>query len=290
MKKINPPNVDDRKIIRNIASNSRLHLTTYPHLQHHLNLIIQSYDEYDQNNGNPWLLDQPNITEELKRGLKKHYSSPPEGLNYLESLRKSSPQVCPMCGGFHPTTLDHYLPKTNYPAWAIYSKNLIPACNCNIVRGEVVKSDMNPLGRILHPYFDDCLNDRIITTDITYCQNFKWLKARVISVNPNHPDVDAIIFHINNIIIKNGIENWLNGQLTKLKESPSSVIPHLPRRKATTIEGLLESIQDCIQSYDDLTETPNNWNSILLDGLLRANGIHEWLITRHNDMVLKRNQ
>ena len=41
-------------------------------------------------------------------------------------------EKCPFCGIGTVSTLDHYLPKSKYPALAITPKNMIPACrDCN---------------------------------------------------------------------------------------------------------------------------------------------------------------
>jgi hypothetical protein len=289
VKRLQPIQVNDEDIIRALASNQRLHRTSYPHLQHQLNDVLIAYRNYIQNRGNPWTIAMPNISEALKNALCSHYASPPESVDYLSRLRQSSPEVCPMCGGFHPTTLDHYLPKTDYAAWAIFSKNLVPACGCNMARGDVVKPLDRPAVRVLHPYFDDFLRDRILTTEITHSQNFKWIKAKVVCAAPAHPEVESINFHINNVVNKNCFDNWQRGQLTKLIEFPANVIQRLPRRRVVSMHELIESLQDCVDNYDELRGTPNNWDSMLMHGLLNTTSTHQWLLRRHNDAVNDRN-
>lgn len=179
MKRLQPMIINDVDIINQIAENFRLTKTSYPHLRRHLNDFLRAYEEYERNCGNPWLLSEPIIPENLKDALRVHYDSPPDSVNYLGRLRNSSPEVCPMCGGFHPRTLDHYLPKANFATWAIFSKNLVPACGCNMARGDVVKHINDQNIRILHPYYDDVLKQRILTTEISHSNNFKWIKAKV---------------------------------------------------------------------------------------------------------------
>lgn len=62
---------------------------------------------------------------------------------------------CPLCGIGIVSTLDHYLPKSRYPALAVTPKNLIPACrDCNLGEKRTFlprSSEEEPL----HPYFDD---------------------------------------------------------------------------------------------------------------------------------------
>lgn len=285
MKKLPLPQVNDDTVIRELASNQDLNKTTYPHLQNQIVHVIQAYDDYLLHGGDPWAVVQPNITENLKNGLRSHYKSPPSSVEYLSRLRKSSPDVCPMCGGFHPTTLDHYLPKTDYPVWAIFSKNLVPACGCNMARGDVVKSAYRQSVRVLHPYFDDFISDRILTTEITYNPDFKWIKAKVVCAVPNHAEVESINFHIENVINKNGFDNWQRGKLSKLTERPSAVIQKIPLRRHITEQELIVFMDDSIDDYDFECGTPNNWNSMLIHGLRQSPNLHDWLVLRHNEFV-----
>lgn len=73
---------------------------------------------------------------------------------YYEKLRLSSPfRVCPFCLHRPVRTLDHYLPKTNYGAYAVLPANLIPCCrDCNSEKDEF--SPQERASTLLHPYFD----------------------------------------------------------------------------------------------------------------------------------------
>ncbi|MBZ9726351.1 hypothetical protein LB554_20625 [Mesorhizobium sp. CO1-1-11] len=77
---------------------------------------------------------------------------------------------CPLCGQHVVSTLDHYLPKTQFPALAVAPWNLIPACHdCN-----KAKADVRPLtasDETIHPYYDDIEGER-------------WLVAEVVDGTP----------------------------------------------------------------------------------------------------------
>lgn len=62
---------------------------------------------------------------------------------------------CPFCGGIgRPKTLDHYLPKANYPQFSVVPANLIPACrDCNTGKLNMLASIASE--QVLHPYLDD---------------------------------------------------------------------------------------------------------------------------------------
>jgi hypothetical protein len=62
---------------------------------------------------------------------------------------------CPICGDIGVArTLDHYLPKANFPALSVCPYNLIPACrDCNMDKGNPVPK--SAFEQHIHPYFDD---------------------------------------------------------------------------------------------------------------------------------------
>jgi hypothetical protein len=80
---------------------------------------------------------------------------------------------CPFCGGIgHATTLDHYLPKANFPQYSICPGNLVPCCrDCNTSkRASFPKIAAK---QAIHPYHDDAhfFNDR-------------WVIGKVLNTNP----------------------------------------------------------------------------------------------------------
>ena len=78
------------------------------------------------------------------------------GRRYYDKLM-AAPALgrCPLCDVGTVSTLDHYLPKKQFPAFAVTPANLVPSCrDCNLgqKRTEAPKSaETAPL----HPYFDD---------------------------------------------------------------------------------------------------------------------------------------
>ena len=77
---------------------------------------------------------------------------------------------CPLCGQRIVTTLDHHLPKAEYPALAVCPYNLVPSCfDCNF--GKLTSIPQTSEQETLHPYYDDV-------------EGYVWLKCRVIEVSP----------------------------------------------------------------------------------------------------------
>ncbi len=90
-----------------------------------------------------------------------------------EAIKVTANGKCPLCGGVgHVRTLDHYLPKANFPLYSIMPTNLVPCCrDCN---SEKLNAFAEVRGdQTLHPYFD---HDRFFVD--------KWIYARVIRTSP----------------------------------------------------------------------------------------------------------
>lgn len=61
---------------------------------------------------------------------------------------------CPFCGGLgHVGSLDHYLPKANFPAYSVHPSNLVPCCrDCNTGKNSSFGQFAHQ--QTLHPYLD----------------------------------------------------------------------------------------------------------------------------------------
>jgi len=123
-------------------------------------------------------LDQIVVGDLKKSELRKVYSQymVPEsskGWHIYDSIKVQANDKCPFCGGIgQPNTLDHYLPKANYPVFSVHPANLIPSCrDCNTGKNNDIALEAGQ--QILHPYFDD-----------DYYFNEKWVYANIIGVEP----------------------------------------------------------------------------------------------------------
>jgi hypothetical protein len=94
------------------------------------------------------------------------------GRAYYDKLKSSCIAPCPLCGFGPIDTLDHYLPKANYPIYSVLPINLVPSCfQCNKGKGSG-KLNM-PEDQALHPYFDD---EKFFSE--------QWISARVHHTSP----------------------------------------------------------------------------------------------------------
>lgn len=126
-------------------------------------------------NGNPGALIGGVLTKQNMMDLYSTYMVGADGPSrkIYDELLVGSGGICPFCGGLgHVHTLDHYLPKANYPAYSVLPSNLIPSCrDCNTGKGTHFAQQMDE--QTLHPYLDD----------IKYFQQ-RWVSA---IVSPSDP-------------------------------------------------------------------------------------------------------
>ncbi|MDB4353972.1 hypothetical protein N9Z02_01575 [Akkermansiaceae bacterium] len=72
---------------------------------------------------------------------------------YEEIKAGAAPDKCPYCGSGTVDTLDHYLPQSAYPAFAVTPINLVPSCGrCNLKKNDTEVT--LPEKQVFHPYFD----------------------------------------------------------------------------------------------------------------------------------------
>lgn len=93
------------------------------------------------------------------------------GRDVYDDIFASSPHGrCPLCAHRAVATLDHHLPKAEYPALAVAPLNLVPACtDCNKAKLNAVPQTAEEVS--LHPYYDDL-------------GSAQWLFARVVQTRP----------------------------------------------------------------------------------------------------------
>ena len=84
---------------------------------------------------------------------------------------------CPFCDHRNISTVDHILPKTRYPIFAVTPVNLVGCCaDCNKVKRDVIPTSAFDI--VLHPYFDEVTDQQ-------------WLVANVVERTPV-----ALTFHV----------------------------------------------------------------------------------------------
>jgi hypothetical protein len=263
--KINPPYVDDLGELQKLANNKKV--GSYPDLMHHYIEFKNQYQAYTDKGGDPWQVTSLTLDVAFKDALKVHYDNPPDNsLEFIDDFRRDlSPTICPMCGGFGNGTLDHYLPQANYPEFKFLSKNLVPACNCNSLRSTKVQGVVSP-ARAIHPFYDNFLDDRLY--QVVFTGSYEAPTITIDVVNPNHPNIDILKFHLDEVILNVATQGWLEKFWADLTRRPHDILDIvLP---VNHLDGIIlfGSIERLRNAKDKEHGTPNNWHSMFYTGLL----------------------
>ncbi|MDX0833809.1 HNH endonuclease [Sinorhizobium medicae] len=105
--------------------------------------------------GNPHVIIRGTLTKgSLVDLYRKYLVGGSEAREVYDALLVSSDGKCPFCGGIGQVhTLDHYLPKSNFPVYSVLPDNLVPCCrDCN--SGKMISFATTQGEQSLHPYLD----------------------------------------------------------------------------------------------------------------------------------------
>lgn len=88
---------------------------------------------------------------------------------YYDEIRNSTGGRCAICNIGAASTLDHYLPKSEFPLLCVLPVNLVPECNdCNTNKRSYFFRQNNMM--LLHPYFDDFAQKKWLDVKIVFSE------------------------------------------------------------------------------------------------------------------------
>lgn len=113
-------------------------------------ILKELYEQYDAQNGSVTNGQHGNVPANKAEAIKGQYEKTYKGeIHYYmrDSLMKNVHR-CPYCSINQPETLDHYMPKSDYPALAMFRLNLVPMCpECNQKKKDYPYTDF------IHSYY-----------------------------------------------------------------------------------------------------------------------------------------
>jgi len=165
----------------------------------------------------------------------------------MEKLVKNRCPICDCSFGYSQVTLDHILPKSKFPIYAITPINLVPTChNCNIRKGTKVPS------KVLHPYFHKFETFEYLSIEIEVNENDPC--KSIIEVNlsevakENKEDFEDIIENINTYKLRQKYTDLSNIVFLKLMDEYQQVIAIM--EDVYSINGLKKSFK-CLDNFMD---------------------------------------
>ncbi|MFY7865525.1 HNH endonuclease [Roseateles sp.] len=211
--------------------------------------------------GDPWTVEADPAFVPHKDDLTSLYERPPAALKpHLESLRVGLTGSCPMCGRDALGTLDHYLPKADYPEFAFFSRNLVPACDrCNRARGNNVKGHMDGV-RALHPYFDRFALRRVLS--VVLRPDWRAPEIAPIPFDVEGHEREIVQWQVDFVLLPSGFEEYAAPIWAKLVANPLTLLGSDP--SPISIVNKLQYLED-VEAING--ESPNAWRSIIYHGV-----------------------
>lgn len=122
-------------------------------------------------------LTKGELVNAYNKGVVKSKGRPQE---IYDELKLAAHEECPYCGGIGMIgALDHFLPKSRFPAYTVLPLNMIPACtDCNSRMGSNFPTIQNL--QPMHPYLDEA-----------HFFDEKWTTASVRNLDPIVVDFDV---------------------------------------------------------------------------------------------------
>jgi hypothetical protein len=283
MKYLAPKAVDDHAVLAALSANPRL--PGRAHIAAVSTGIGRQYDLYDRSGGDPFVVKQMALPPQVVNLLAAWYSNPPADISHISEYRnKASPSVCPMCGSPHTSTLDHFLPKSVYPEFHVYSRNLVPACSCNAKRSTTyigVQAGERPL----HPYYDRVLQSRLVRARLHPPFRAPRISIKICLLPRGR--ARALRFHVAQILARTNVLNWIGERWIAHLRRPHEILG-LSKRIVTKGE-VAQAIDAALDREDAVFETPNNWTSMFYAGV-KANSraiafLHEHVNALHRGTI-----
>ncbi len=218
------------------------------------------------------------IKDEMESLYEQDFVSSPysgkvgrEIYDYLKSLALD--ETCPYCSVTKVNTIDHYLPKSKFPKFAVAPVNLVPCCrDCNSAKGDKFTGLQSRM--FIHPYFEDI-------------GNFIWLKCTVVEESwPINFRYEIEVFDDSNEILYQRICNQHNMlDLYNILSNKANrsfryrIKSIINNYKVGGINLVKEYLQEAEESckYIDL----NSWEACMYNALLNST----WFLTEAIGMI-----
>jgi len=221
-----------------------------------------AYTHYRSYKGNPWQVARtkflPDVSDQQKALYGSRSSSP-----WIANIRHMQLQSCPMCGSSVTGSVDHYLPKGDFPEFSVMAANLVPACfHCNSGVKRQTFRGVTLNERFLHPYFDALAGQPLWLTRIIppfRAAQFEAVPIRGLSAN----DCELVRFHLRHVLGPQFHRNAENLWATYPQYLRDEVGGTTPVSSSHVRKEINRSLRTSV-----LTSGQNSWNASFFRGLL----------------------
>lgn len=144
--------------------------------------VLDAYGRYDDAVPEVGHLAHAALTEQQKEALNHAFNVETAPMTKLRGgiLKRTSVARCPFCGIGESSTLDHYLPKEQYPEYSVFPPNLVPCCSpCNTCKRDKILDDDTDVRLFVHPHFDQIPLTLFLAVDLDLQVNAIILTFRI---------------------------------------------------------------------------------------------------------------
>ena len=218
--------IDDEEVLQTIINNK--HKPGKQFLKSCEAFIREDYNKYKNNTNNlSDIIPDTRITSESKDILIKTYEDNPKALRLMKKkIKEGLPDIlkakCPYCMISAHNTFDHYLDKANYPEYALFSLNLVPACSeCNSYKNkEFLDENGNRL--FVNFMFDPLPDYPFLKFKIGFTDGKPFLIDIYLEFRDYSPINDIILNHFEKLRLydrlKQQFENFISITIAEFKE------------------------------------------------------------------------
>lgn len=195
--------------------------------------------------------------------LINYYEHAPTLLNKELVRRRNAHSLyqCPYCGNpQRPDTLDHFIPKSSWPEFSIFSNNLVPQCRaCAPIKGEHYFCNETETAKFIHPFYFDLLQKfrfKIVVNFNTVSNTPDFIISLTRREIVSDEEKSRVLLHVKNLKIKSRIHVFCHEEY---------------RRWSNRLSKSRFDIRVALQQR--LSETPAenvglDWKSALYQGLI----------------------
>lgn len=267
------PSIDDINLLNTIISERNEPNKTY--FYNNKNKLHSLLIDYIKENGNPEKINISNIFSNDKEKFHNLYLNPKNTVKdkIIDVLKDHDLNYCPFCGNLgNPFTLDHYLPKENFPEYSIFSKNLVPMCGECQLHKSTKTIDKNNKRIFIHPYYDNFAEKELLILKI----NFPYDQGTTFNLHVSNDletaEKDICSRHFEELKIEKRYLRFFKGEYIRLKKLI------LKKNNNNFSLKLIDSFLLDILDRAELNSI-NQWEAIFYRSVLKNIELKKYLLT-----------
>lgn len=247
---IRSKNNSDRQTLLAIDNYLKFRMMRYIIYRKNLQCLERGYFECFQVNALKNCYD--NDTKALK-ALKGNL------VNNIKTQNEFLLKKCPYCLVREPNTWDHYMPKSNFPEYSVFSANLIWVCEqCNNKKSNKLVEGTK---RAIHTYFDTIPNKSLLKCSVTVVDRTTPLPFFYINNFERSPAIDSLIKHFEAFNLAELYRSEASTSISLILQELANNFPNGITQEAMD-EALGSKFSAIPISWGD-----NYWEAALLEGM-----------------------